>query len=273
MYGADPDGGDIVTIFTLTSHHCGYLPLQIAAMKATAPAADIVVVQGPFGANPATSSGTIKVASLWADRAGVRVLDAPGHFAGLTIMDRVATICRWIADQHEGERLIVHGDLFPTRPFAMAGLLDGKAVAGRVWPSGKPTFTWLAMSSGAKMPAVADDSFRIWPATREGMIEQCAPCWMHFDKVGLTFVPHIGQMMPAKLAMARELVEQLGGMICDGAPCEQLEGLNEHRPRMLNPSTVTRPPEPIPEDFNPEQERQRMRQGGCCGAPARAIIA
>lgn len=28
------------------------------------------------------------------------------------------------------------------------------------------------------------------------------------------------------------------------------------------------PPERIPEGFDPERERRRMQQGGCCGAPS-----
>jgi hypothetical protein len=30
-----------------------------------------------------------------------------------------------------------------------------------------------------------------------------------------------------------------------------------------------RPPEPIPDDFDPEAERRRMKQGGCCGGASR----
>jgi hypothetical protein len=33
--------------------------------------------------------------------------------------------------------------------------------------------------------------------------------------------------------------------------------------------TIQRPPEPIPDDYDPETERRRMRQGGCCGKPSR----
>lgn len=37
------------------------------------------------------------------------------------------------------------------------------------------------------------------------------------------------------------------------------------RPRL--PSITSRPPEPIPEGFDVEQERRRASQGGCCGPP------
>lgn len=33
---------------------------------------------------------------------------------------------------------------------------------------------------------------------------------------------------------------------------------------------VSLPPQPIPDDFDPEQERRRMQQGGCCGSPSKA---
>jgi hypothetical protein len=33
-------------------------------------------------------------------------------------------------------------------------------------------------------------------------------------------------------------------------------------------SFAARPAYPIPDDFDPERERLRMQQGGCCGSPS-----
>lgn len=34
------------------------------------------------------------------------------------------------------------------------------------------------------------------------------------------------------------------------------------------PPAAMPPPMPIPDDFDPERERLRLRQGGCCGKPS-----
>lgn len=35
----------------------------------------------------------------------------------------------------------------------------------------------------------------------------------------------------------------------------------------LSVNVVSRQPEPMPEDFNVETERRRLKAGGCCGQP------
>ena len=48
----------------------------------------------------------------------------------------------------------------------------------------------------------------------------------------------------------------------------------EHGPRLAadhpDGAFADKPSEPIPDSFNPERERRRLRQGGCCGPPSEA---
>lgn len=142
------------TIYIFHSHDLRLVELQVSRIRAHCKDDhELVIVQGPFGANGMTSAGCCRIPNKSVGKQlGVTVIDAPAIFAGLTMPIRFHRICDWVwmehASKEDGKVLFMHGDNIPKADFNFADLLDGKPVGGRSvkrddGQHGVP-ITWLA---------------------------------------------------------------------------------------------------------------------------------
>ena len=195
------------------SHTCDFLPLQLATLrKHVAGLSRVIVVQGPFGANPHTAGGDVAIVP----QDGIEIINLDDRFVGHPFTIRVPMIIafllsRYIAVQDEEYAIIIHGDTIATRTVDPGELLNGSWIAGR--GDSEDTIlntTWLAVNA-RKVPQIdvacrSMDQFQkdatIWDASdlddsnahtvgiesTAGYVnslhfEVCLPCWLHLDRV------------------------------------------------------------------------------------------
>lgn len=62
-----------------------------------------------------------------------------------------------------------------------------------------------------------------------------------------------------------------GACFCskDGKPITEHVALRQCPEHLFDSPRLSRPPEKVPDDFDPAQEQRRMQQGGCCGKASR----
>jgi len=227
----------------------------------------IIVVQGPFGGDPAFSAGERCLLDDAAAQLGVEILEISEDIGGLHLTRRVwaiiAQLKRHAITQPERFIAVLQSDTLPTRNLDVSLLLDGNDIAGRgqlrdgeqrFWP------TWLAFDTEApaiQKSNIAQNRLR-GPATAKSYaahrlirvpdrvkyfdrlenpakyhFEWCEPCWLHLNRVMISDDAAIS----AKLDAASRI---LGVDLPDFDPSITLHGpLPIFRPRVAFPQAMT----------------------------------
>jgi len=145
-------------VYTLVSHNFRMLPAQIDALRRNVDQLSrIVVVQGPFGADPAFSAGNRCLMEDQAKALGVELLEIDESFGGLMLVRRLHAIVdearRHALAQPERFVIVLQGDVMPARIVNAPALLDGYQFAGRGWTDERGLQfwpTWLCYDSEAE---------------------------------------------------------------------------------------------------------------------------
>ncbi len=204
-------------VYTLQAHRSfDVLANQVQALRTFLTPDKITVVQGPYGRQGDSDRRlTLRSAAALA----VEILELPRMPPGGTYAKQPAIYAHLVnkAIPQGQEAIILHGDCFPTRPMSLAKLLERCSAAGRGHEdSGRPHlhYTWLALAGDRPpfVPPYWDADFRLWPATREGEYEHCAPGWWHADRVNLWHkmeaahkLAEIGRRFPCEVQAETEL--------------------------------------------------------------------
>lgn len=231
-------------VIAFHSHDLRLLPYQVAACRKFLPLEKFTAIIGPYGTNQMTSAGNVRLAGGAAVRLGIDAINAPESFAGLLPHQRLRELIAWAADQTSGDRLIMHGDLFPMQQMTFRALMGGKRLAGRVHSDGRPALTWFALACGASLPgfdAPPDDSFRKWGSERRGDlgIEHCEPGFIHLDKLTMATFPGGGfaERFAAKVAAVDDMLRDRGITVEQMVVSEPVQDARRHAPRLMPPKT------------------------------------
>ena len=265
----------MLAIYSLFSHTLDLLPSHLATLRRFLPPARIVIVQGPYGANPFTSAGSVRLTPADAERLGVTLLEAPATAIGLETLGRVTTIADWlwataVTEQPEQYAMILHGDMIPVRPMTVERLLPGTAFGTRVMRTqGDAPFcplTWMIADTSKRnsvLPSTLAKNIQYVagfpsrhaergdvpggdydPALR---CEFCDPGWLHIDKMSYGW--GMKDIHNRKIALLRNVMDAMGIAVPDYGIGEHLTGLPSDPPR----------PHGIPAHLLPE------RALGCAG--------
>lgn len=254
-------------IYTLLSHEGRVLPFQIAALRTyISDLHQITVVQGPYGANPLTSAGAYRVSRESARRVGINLVEVPSEMAGLPPAYRMQQLLKWFWESYlpsavPETSLVIHGDLFPTKPLSREVLLNESMVAGRVTETRGIWYvvgTWM-ISAVTKIgefhrettPGKMNEmSMSSWPARliHQGDVpemsyedrfrfEWCEPGWLHLDKISQVGITRdLDELFDRKLQALAAWCRSRG---IDPVPIayEELHDLPNHRTRKLQPGS------------------------------------
>ena len=147
-------------VFTTVSHTTALVELQVKLLrKNITDLTDIVVLIGPYGANPMTSAGNRVWEKEHIENFDADFMYAPSQLLGLMPGLREKTLISWLLEHvwtnEDGPCLFLHGDLLPIHPMNQEILMGGAGMAGRsgIWQKMQAEYvapTWLAadMSRG-----------------------------------------------------------------------------------------------------------------------------
>ena len=282
----------MVVCYTLLSHSCQLLAAQVELLRRhVCGLSRIIVIQGPFGKQPLTSGGNVRLSLAEAETLGVDIIELPddglGRFWASRLPHILGQVFQVVARQAEEHALVLHGDVFPLRSINVSDLLAGRSAALRGSPQ-RIASTWFALTRDyaqamqGDFAAITTNALR-WPArdiTQVNVLEQCGfvlpgyedrwrfekcePGWLHLDQMSMAT-----QWIAAKLAIVRAPLQitttEVHGEVLDNLPVHYVPFLG-HRDDTQTTATASLA-EPQPSPFFAPHAAQDQRLSICTACP------